>query len=119
MLACDDEPSALELVTVGGGDAGSTTSPSSWPRRCSLDDAAAHLEAHGIEHHAVDGGLAVTDPEGNEIHLLAHRAPADPRPPHARPPSAAPLGHPRKLGHVNFLTGDLGSRCASTATCSG
>ena len=27
--------------------------------------------------------------------------------PHARPAGQAQVGHPRKLGHVNFLTGDL------------
>jgi catechol 2,3-dioxygenase-like lactoylglutathione lyase family enzyme len=26
---------------------------------------------------------------------------------HARPPGGPPVGHPRKLGHVNFLTGSL------------
>jgi catechol 2,3-dioxygenase-like lactoylglutathione lyase family enzyme len=107
VLACDDEPRALELVAAGDAAVGCDHVAFELAPTCSPDDAAVHLAAHGIEHRPVDRGLAVRDPEGNQIHLLAHRAPADPRPPHARPPSGAPLGHPRKLGHVNFLTGDL------------
>jgi catechol 2,3-dioxygenase-like lactoylglutathione lyase family enzyme len=102
VLSCDDEPCALELVAGGADHVAFELAPS-----CPLDDAAAHLDATGVPHRPAEGGLAVHDPEGNEIHVLSYRAPADPRPPHARPPSGAPIGHPRKLGHVNFLTGEL------------
>jgi catechol-2,3-dioxygenase len=107
VLACDDEPRALELVAAADGEIGCEHIAFELAPTCSLDVARATLDQRGVAHVPVDGGLAVHDPEGNEVHLLAYRAPADPRPPHARPASGAPLGHPRKLGHVNFLTGDL------------
>jgi catechol 2,3-dioxygenase-like lactoylglutathione lyase family enzyme len=106
-LACDDEPCALELVAAGEDGVGCDHVAFELAPGCSHDDAVAHLEACGVQHRRFDGGIVTHDPEGTEIDLLTYRAPADPRPPHARPASGAPLGHPRKLGHVNFLTGDL------------
>lgn len=105
-LACDDEPCALELVAAGDLRGCDHVAFELAPG-CSPDAAAAHLDAVGVAHRPVDGGLSVRDPEGNEIHLLRFQAPADPRPVHARPASGAPLGHPRRLGHVNFLTGEI------------
>ena len=107
VLACDDEPRALELVASGDGHVGCDHIAFELAAGCTLNDAVAHLDGAGEAHNEVDGGLAVHDPEGNEVHVLAHHPAPDPRPPHARPASGAPLGHPRKLGHVNFLTGNL------------
>jgi catechol-2,3-dioxygenase len=113
VLACDDEPCALELVAIGdGGAPGVDHVAFELAPPCSLHDVAAHLDALGVEHHPVDAGLGVRDPDGNEIHVLAYREPADRRPAHARPASGAPVGHPRKLGHVNFLTGALDEQVA-------
>ncbi|HEX5191399.1 MAG TPA: VOC family protein [Solirubrobacteraceae bacterium] len=111
VLACDDEPCALELVRAGAdgrpGAPGCDHVAFELAPGCSPDDAAAHLASCGVDHRRFDGGIITHDPDGTEIDLLTYRPPADPRPPHARPASGAPLGHPRKLGHVNFLTGDL------------
>lgn len=107
LLACDDEPYALELV------------PSSPPRHlhtgwelargCSLADAADHLDACGVGHDARGGALWLSDPEGNVLELLPSARPDGPPAPtsHVRPAGDAVLGHPRRLGHVNFLTGRI------------
>jgi catechol 2,3-dioxygenase-like lactoylglutathione lyase family enzyme len=76
---------------------------------CTVDDARAHLDQAGVAiASGEDGRLLCEDPDGNGIELL----PARPRTgrelyvQHARPAAGLP-GAPRKLGHVNFLTGDL------------
>jgi catechol 2,3-dioxygenase-like lactoylglutathione lyase family enzyme len=107
VLTCDDEPCALELVAAGDRAVGCDHVAFELAPGCSPDDAAAHLDACRVQHRRLDGGVLTHDPEGTEIELLTYRPPADSRPAHARPPSGAPLGHPRKLGHVNFLTGAL------------
>jgi catechol 2,3-dioxygenase-like lactoylglutathione lyase family enzyme len=48
--------------------------------------------------------IELADLEGNAIHLLPYREPASRLVAHARPAGRQPVGHPRKLGHVNFLT---------------
>src|SRR6202012_1620164 len=48
--------------------------------------------------------------EGNPQRLFAYRAPASRLIAHARPAGALPVGHPRKLGHVNFLTARIGEQ---------
>jgi catechol 2,3-dioxygenase-like lactoylglutathione lyase family enzyme len=106
-LTCDDEPRALELIADAGHAPGCARVGWELARDCSLDDAAAHLDGLGIAHTRADDRLDLADLEGNPLRVVAHhRAGASSqRPAHARP--AAPglvVGHPRKLGHVNFLT---------------
>jgi len=48
--------------------------------------------------------IELADLEDNAIHLLPYREPASRLVAHARPAGLQPVGHPRKLGHVNFLT---------------
>ncbi len=105
-LACDDEPYALELIA---GD-GPGLDHVGWEltRDCSLEHARAHLEAFGATVTDEDGEILRTrDADGQGVHILAFQEPESRLVAHARPASAAPVGHPRKLGHVNFLTGDL------------
>lgn len=112
-LACDYEPYSLELVPAGDAGDGAPAAPGAdhtgyeLERGITLDDAAAHLDALGVPQRPGDGVIHLTDPDGHGIELLPYAAPDDPRPPIAR--SSATLGafHPRKLGHVNALTGDL------------
>jgi catechol 2,3-dioxygenase-like lactoylglutathione lyase family enzyme len=52
-------------------------------------------------------GLWLADVEGNRIQLRPYREPVSRLVAHARPAGNAPIGHPRRLGHVNFLTGAL------------
>jgi catechol 2,3-dioxygenase-like lactoylglutathione lyase family enzyme len=98
-LACDDEPYCLELVE---GEPGVEHVAYELRRSCSLDDARAHLSGY----EEVAGGLRVTDPEGNRVLILPNRGGTTPTC-HVRPAGDRVLGAPRKLGHVNFLTGSI------------
>jgi catechol-2,3-dioxygenase len=106
-LSCDDEPCALELVADGGGEPGFDHVAWGLARGCSLDDAAAHLDAHGVAFERAGDRLELADLEGNALHLLPHREPASRLVAHARAAGRIPVGHPRRLGHVNFLTGRI------------
>jgi catechol 2,3-dioxygenase-like lactoylglutathione lyase family enzyme len=108
-LACDDEPYSLELVASPDGP-GVEHVAYELRRSCSLDDARRHLEALGVAWDEHAGGLRVADPEGNRVLVLPYREPATRWTPHARPARDQLVGHPRKLGHVNFLTGRLGDQ---------
>jgi catechol 2,3-dioxygenase-like lactoylglutathione lyase family enzyme len=105
LLSCDDEPYALELIE--GGEPGFDHVAWGLARDVSLDDAAARLDALGVTYAREDDRLELADLEGNALHLLAYRPPASRLVPHARPAGPLPVGHPRKLGHVNFLTGRI------------
>lgn len=104
-LSCDDEPCALELFPADGEEPGFDHVAYELARDCSLADARAHLEGAGVAVREDGEGLRVSDPEGHEVQLLAYREPVSRLVPHARPAGRLPVGHPRKLGHVNFLTG--------------
>jgi catechol 2,3-dioxygenase-like lactoylglutathione lyase family enzyme len=104
-LACDYEPYSLELVEAA--PAGHDHTGYELARGITLQDAAAHLDAVGVEHRREDGALHLRDPDGAGVELRPYVAPDDPRPPIARGTTTLPAFHPRKLGHVNSLTGDL------------
>jgi catechol 2,3-dioxygenase-like lactoylglutathione lyase family enzyme len=104
-LACDDEPFCLELVA--GGAPGLEHVAYELRRSCSLDDAQAHFDALGVAWELRDGGLRIADAEGNGVLVLPRREPESRFTAHARPPRNRVVGHPRKLGHVNFLTGRI------------
>jgi catechol 2,3-dioxygenase-like lactoylglutathione lyase family enzyme len=105
LLACDDEPCALELIL--GSPAGLDHVAYELAPDCPPAQARAHLEAFGSTVTDSDGLIETNDADGNAIQLLAHRAPASRLVAHARPAASAVVGHPRKLGHVNFLTGNF------------
>ncbi|HET9123470.1 MAG TPA: VOC family protein [Solirubrobacteraceae bacterium] len=111
VLTCDDEPRALVLVEAAGEAPGFERVGWELAPGCSLDEAAAHLDGLGIAHRRGADRLELTDLEGNPLQILAYRDPSPARPrlvAHARPPAPGlPVGHPRKLGHVNFLTGAI------------
>jgi catechol-2,3-dioxygenase len=108
-LSCDDEPRALVLVE----DARPGFARVGWElaHDCSLEDAAAHLDGLGITFERGSDRLALVDLEGNALQILAYRGRAGAESrfiAHARPAAPGmPVGHPRKLGHVNFLTGRI------------
>jgi catechol 2,3-dioxygenase-like lactoylglutathione lyase family enzyme len=104
-LACDYEPYSLELVP--GNNPGHDHTGYELARGITLEDAAAHLRGLGIEHRREDRTLHLHDPDGEGIELVAHEFTEDPRPPVARFTTSLPGFHPRKLGHVNSLTGNL------------
>jgi catechol-2,3-dioxygenase len=109
-LACDYEPYSLELVQAGVP--GHDHTGFELARGITLDDAASHLDGLGVEHERRDGALHLRDPDGNGVELVPFTPSDDPRPPIARFTTTVPGFHPRKLGHVNFLTGDLASMTA-------
>jgi catechol 2,3-dioxygenase-like lactoylglutathione lyase family enzyme len=94
VLACDDEPRALELVA---GEPG--FDHVAYELSGTLDDV--RLD---VPYERFDDRIELADLEGNAIHLLPYREPESRLVAHARPAGLAPVGHPRKLGHVNFLT---------------
>lgn len=107
-LSCNDEPYSLELIR--GDEPGLDHYAFELHRGCSLDDARNHLESGAAPWRESEGCLYVEDPDGRTVQLMPHREPAaevERRPQHARPSSTVRLGGPRRLGHVNCLTGDL------------
>ena len=103
-LRCGYEPYSMELLQ---GEPGHDHTGFELRRGCSLDDAAAHLDANAVAHEVRDGSLHLADLDGNRIELMPFRDEADRRPDIARQSSGLPGFRPRKLGHVNFLTGQM------------
>jgi len=107
LLACNDEPYSLELVP---GEPGLDHYAFELHPATTLDAAGAHLETLGLEADEREGSLFVDDPDGRTVQLMPHHEPdsdVDRRPQHARPSSVVHVGGPRRLGHVNCLTGDV------------
>ena len=55
-------------------------------------------------------GLKLRDPDGNDVVLIERVRPADARPSEVKFSDSIPGLHPRKLGHVNFLTSNIKSQ---------
>ena len=75
----------------------------------SLEDAKRALASRDIAVSACavplrGDALALADPDGHAIVLVERQLPADRRPNEVKHSSLIPGWHPRKLGHVNFLT---------------
>ena len=113
LLACNDEPYCLELVQADRP--GHDHVAFELHRSCSLDVAREHLDRGGVGWEEREGSLFVHDPEGRAVELMPYREPEGPegsRPQHARASSTVHIGGPRRLGHVNCLTGDIQAGCA-------
>lgn len=104
-LACDDEPCSLKLAAAAAP--GLEHVAYELARGCSLEQAAAHLEAFGAEVRRDEHSVFTRDADGNGIEVLGYREPESRLVAHARPSVNPVVGHPHKLGHVNFLTGGL------------
>jgi catechol 2,3-dioxygenase-like lactoylglutathione lyase family enzyme len=109
-LRCGYEPYSLELVE--DGEAGFDHHAFELARSCSLGEAAAQLDRHGIAYDQRDGALHVADRDGFGVELVPYRADADPRPDVARTTTELHAFRPRKLGHTNFLSGNLAGQTA-------
>jgi catechol-2,3-dioxygenase len=108
LLAVNDEPYCLELRE--GERPGHDHTGFELHRDCSLDEARAHFREMGVDWDEREGCLFVEDHEGRGIQVMPYRAPAtevDRWPQHARPSQTVHVGGPRKLGHVNCLTGAI------------
>jgi catechol 2,3-dioxygenase-like lactoylglutathione lyase family enzyme len=112
LLRCAYEDYCLELLPAGDSDPG--LEHVAWELRAGteLQEAADLLAERGGEPSEIDvpdrgAALRVEDPEGNAM-VIMERRPADDRtPPVTRFTDELPAFHPRKLGHVNFLTADV------------
>lgn len=109
LLRCGYEPYALELIQ---GEPGFDHHAWELPRGVELTDAASELEGSGVKVDRRDGALFLSDADGVLIELLAYRPPDVIWPDVARSSSELPGFRPRKLGHVNFLTGRLAEQAA-------
>jgi catechol-2,3-dioxygenase len=104
-LACAYEPYSLELVESRSPGADHTAYELS--RGVTLGDACERFERRGVEYERVEDAVHLRDPDGHGVELVPYVRDEDPRPAIARSTSTLPGFHPRKLGHVNSLTGDL------------
>jgi catechol 2,3-dioxygenase-like lactoylglutathione lyase family enzyme len=105
LLSCDDEPYSLELIR--GAPAGLAHVAYELANGCSLEQAREHITAVGAQVRDHEHGLLTADADGVPIQILPYQEPASRFTPHARPLANPIVGHPRKLGHVNFLTGQI------------
>lgn len=108
LLRCGYEDFCLELRPAG------ETAPGlehvGWELRRGITLADAAVPGAQEVPVAMRGrGLRLTDPDGNGVVLVerGERTDDERRPPVARFTDTLPGWHPRKLGHVNFLTADV------------
>jgi len=112
LLRCAYEDYCLVLRDAGGAAPGIDHVGWELQAGVPLDAAADRLGAAGAawEEVSVPGrgtGLRTEDPDGNGIVVIERLIPEDRRPPIARFTDVLPAYHPRKLGHVNYLTADV------------
>ena len=107
-LSCDDEPSRLELVAAGDAAGLRPRGLRAGPRAARSTTRPRTSTRSASDARARRTGLELADLEGNALHLLPYREPAARAASRTRDRRATcPLGHPRELGHVNFLTGRI------------
>lgn len=121
LLACAYEPYSLELLGTAseqqGADGGAGSVGDRRPGHdhtgyelassTTLDEASAALERGGVEHRRDHDAVHLCDPDGTGIELVPFMPEDDRRPAIARSTKTLAAFHPRKLGHVNTLTGNL------------
>jgi len=105
LLSCDDEPYSLELIE--SEQPGHDHTGFELRRSCTLQAAKAHLDAHRVAYEEREESVFLEDYEGNGVQLMPYRESGVRWTAHARPTTILPGDHPRKLGHVNFLTANL------------
>jgi catechol 2,3-dioxygenase-like lactoylglutathione lyase family enzyme len=104
-LRCGYEPYSLELSQ--GDEPGHDHTAFELHREVTLDAAEQHLERRAVEYARLPDALRFRDPDGNGIELVPYRPADGPFPDVARSTSTLRAFHPRKVGHVNVLSGDL------------
>lgn len=77
-----------------------------------LDEVAMEISKRGescswIEVPLRGQGLLLNDPDGNRVVLVERKRPGDPRPTVMIPTTTLRGYHPRRLGHVNYLTSNV------------
>lgn len=104
-LRCGYEPYSLELIE--GATPGFDHTAYELADGIPLAEASAFLTSLGVAHRRERDGLYLADVEGNAVELVPFDRAEDRRPDVARSTSQLPGFRPRKLGHVNYLTGHL------------
>lgn len=112
ILRCTYEDYGLALMAAGGASPGLAYVCYELAAGVDLDAAAAAIVARGGAVSPVTvpvrgAALETADPDGNIVRLAPRVRPDDRRPAEVRESSRIPGWHPRKFGHVNFLTGDV------------
>ena len=112
LLRCAYEDYCLELVPAKEANPGLEHVAWELQPGVGLDEAADRLARHGASPSEIEvpgrgAGLRLQDPEGNAIVTMERRPPEDRTPPVTRFTDTLPAFHPRKLGHVNYLTADV------------
>jgi catechol 2,3-dioxygenase-like lactoylglutathione lyase family enzyme len=107
LLRCTHEDFALVLEE--GANPGIEYTAYELAVGLSLEGAKKELEARGLSPQTVSipqrgQGLKLFDPDGNGVVLTERKRPADPRPAEVKYSKVIPGFHPRKFGHVNYLT---------------
>jgi len=104
-LKCGYEPYSLELIRAD--DVGFDHTGYELARDTSLQDAALHLDHLGISFESRASSIFLADADGFGVQLVPYAPWKNPFPDIARSTDALHGFRPRKLGHVNFLTGRL------------
>ena len=104
LLRCGYEPYSLELVA---GEPGHDHTAWQLARDTSPDDAARHLAELEVAHERREDGIWLHDPDGQPVQLVPFLEEDDRRPDIARTGAGLPGFRPRRIGHVNFLTGRI------------
>lgn len=108
ILRCTHEDFALLLMPSSNAPGIEYTAYELAPG-LSVSDARTILESRGLSPKDVSvpqrgAGLRVTDPDGNHTVLIERKRLDDARPAEVKYSERIPGLHPRKFGHVNFLT---------------
>jgi catechol-2,3-dioxygenase len=114
LMRCGYEDYCLELVPAQGARPGIEHAAYELEAGISLDEARERIEAAGETPREVEvplrgRGLRLDDCDGNGVLVIERRVPErqeDRWPPIARRTETLLAHHPRKLGHVNYLTAD-------------
>jgi len=107
-LRCGYEPYSLELIE--GPGPGFDHQAFELARGTSLEEAAAHVEGCGVACDLDAGSVRLADPDGNGVELVPFRDSEEIWPDVARSTTELRGFRPRKLGHTNFLSGDLAAQ---------
>ncbi len=107
LLRCTHEDFALVLQQ--GTKAGIDYVAYELAPSLSLETAKKELETRGLSPETMTvpqrgRGLRLADPDGNGVVLLERKRPTDARPAEVKYSTVIPGFHPRKFGHVNYLT---------------
>jgi catechol-2,3-dioxygenase len=104
-LHCGYEPYSLELEQ--SSEAGFDHTAYELASDVTLEDAENYLKSKGIDFWREGDSLYLEDYEKNKVELVPYLSASDTRPDVARLTTILPGFRPRKLGHVNYLTGEL------------